>query len=382
VTPAGRQKKAERVTVVGYYGMGNFGDDLFCEVLEDHAEQLFPESLLKFLGTFAPATDVRRRTQRLRRLYAQPGWAGSLTRALLAVSSAFTSDRIVLGGGSVLADVRGARGLQWRLSRLTRTQFSALGISLGPFATPAASRRVARFGRGLDGVIVRDSASVQIATALKMGAREMGFAPVLGGDLAALYDFPPPQKKVDEAATRNVGLALCNFPGFSRGDLDALLEGLVLALTRTHRTGIQEHVTVLALDNHGHNGDDALAHYAVASLRRSGIDVTMIRYVDVGVAGMISVISGLDSLCAVRLHAAIVAYLARVPFALVEYHPKCAAFCTDVGQPESQRIIHPATSLTVMASLNDLLSRSALPEYPASDYRVRARETYLGLKDS
>lgn len=355
--------RRKRAFIVGYYGMSNFGDDLFREVISAQAGRLLPEYEVRPTTWLRPSVNRR---------YASPTFFGSVLRLIAGVVAAVRSDVIVLGGGSVLWGLTGVRAVQWKLSRLTRTRFQALGVSIGPFPTNDDRVAVSRFLRGLDRLVVRDQASISLG-------KEMGLGSTLrmGGDLAALYPQTITLQSYRDPRVRLIGLALCNFPGFDVESEENMINAFASSLRATSTPGIEDRVCVISLNNHSHYGDDALSRRAVEKLSAKGVPALLVRYVDMGVRETWSLISSLDGLVAVRLHAAISAYLSSVPFALLEYHEKCAAFCDDVGQHESVRIRVNSSRKDYEESIRNLFLRRYGPTVPADAYIQRARLTYL-----
>lgn len=354
--------RKKRLHVVGYYGMSNFGDDLFCDVIEDRASQLFAGFQLKIIG---------RSRGFGQKLYSSTTIVGSILRMAMGIYSVVRADLIVLGGGSVLWRLSGVRLLQWKLSRLTRTSFQSLGVSIGPFASVVDKLGITEFLESNSRVIVRDKESMTLGVEMGLGAKLQ-----MGGDLAALYRRPPSRRSEVDLHVRIIGLALCNFPGYVEIE-DGLLESLATAIHETAVPGREDHIQVLSLNGHPEHGDDELSLRAVEFLVSRGLAATSYCYSDLGVAKIWDLMAALDAMVAVRLHAAISAYLSGVPFALFEYHQKCRDFCDEVGQAESLRWTQVAEGPTHIQVLEDLLRGSRPPSFSPEDYKSRSESIYL-----
>lgn len=362
--------KSPQAFVVGYYGMSNYGDDLFNDVLRHGASQILPSHRVRVAS--APSPRARGPLARMfRRIEASDSVAGSVWRLIHGLIL-LRARMIILGGGSVLSEMKGVREVQSKLARFTRTRFQAWGVSLGPFPSPRDFESVAAFLRRMDRVIVRDRRSLKVAN-------EMGVVAAMGGDLAALYaDQHPRSPRSTSHTHRRIGLALCNTPA-SPIDVNSLADSLAAAISDSpsHREDL---VVVLVLNNHPVHGDEEISVQAADRLKSHGLPVLMIRHSEADVGVIWSAIDELDALVAVRLHAAVSAYLTSVPFLLVEYHPKCSDFLDDVRQDAGLRVPRNAAITDVRTGLSNLLSDPVAPGMPAGDYVARAVRTYTHMR--
>lgn len=353
--------RQRRAYVVGYYGMSNFGDDLFCEVMTSRAPELLSGYNVKIVGN----------SGRLgRRIYSAPTAIGSIWRLIVGIFAVLRADLIVLGGGSVLWRLDGVRLVQWKLSHFARTAFQSLGVSIGPFAVSTDERGVAEFLDGNDRVIVRDNESLAVAIEMGLGEKVQ-----MGGDLAALYPRTVNQRAELDAHHRTVGVALCNFPEYTEFETE-ILESFVSAIRASSRPGRQDRISVISLNSHPVYGDDSLSLRAVEHLTASGLAATFHRYSDLGISKTWDLITSLDAMAAVRLHAAIPAYLSGVPFALLEYHPKCKNFCDEIGQDDSLRWTLKSENRNYVDVLEGLLGQPKRTMLSPADYTSRAEKAY------
>ena len=364
---------AKRIaSVVGYYGMSNYGDDLFGDVIAENSALLLPGFDVKIVrGLSDSQTSPDSRMTRLTRFYASNSAVGSLLRLGAGVAALFRSRSIVLGGGSVLSTVAGVRKIQMKLAPLSRTTFQALGVSLGPFKDSHSQQKVSEFVNTFERVVVRDNASLDFG-------RSFGLTNQLsmGGDLAALYrpnDSYPVEKP---AEVRRVGVAVCPFPGFGSAEAEEMAREMVDALQETRIPSRRDVVALLSLNNHPLHGDDALSAAMARVFRSNGIEVEMHAHSALGVSGIWACISQLDVMVAVRLHAAITAYLTGVPFVLLEYQQKCSDFLTDIGQDEHLRLSRTQTTPR-SPSFIEVLSVPNQPQFPRQSYVKRARGSYF-----
>jgi len=199
----------------------------------------------------------------------------------------------------------------------------------------------------------------------------------LGGDLAALY-ISHGADPVREPGTRRICIALCNFPGFGAHELQSLITATVDALASTASPLETDHVFVVSLNSNADFGDDELSLLAAKELANRNVQVSLVRYTDTDVDHIWALLGSMDGLIAVRLHAAICAYMNSVPFVLLEYHQKCRDFCDDVGQNSALRASSTPSRDAARRSITALFSAPSPTKVTPSDYATRARSVYFG----
>lgn len=365
-------KGPRKIAVAGFYGMTNFGDDLFCHVLANSFRSRWPGARVKFVAP--PVFGVQAKFMVPAALpigvYQKNSNVGAMSRLAVGTYAWLWSDSFVLGGGSILASVSGVRRVQERLGAwLGHPKLYGLGVSVGPFRTDADEDAVREFISKFSYLAVRDSRSFEIVKSMRLPGRH-----VMSGDLAALAEIP--FSRVDDDRTNGpVGLAPCKFPGFEparyREVLDLLADKL---LSRG-----EARVRVFSLNNHPDSGDDSLCFETALALRERGVGVSVLRYSDVGVVGVWQEIAKLSAMISTRLHGAIASYMVDVPTMVFEYHQKCADFCDDVGQPAGLRLGPLPTGVELDNSLNELF-RGAAPRVSARDYQRSSRQALRSLE--
>ena len=88
---------------------------------------------------------------------------------------------------------------------------------------------------------------------------------------------------------------------------------------------------------------------------------------------MVQAMRRCNAFISARLHGAIVAYMCAIPFAIVDYHPKCRDFADDVGLPGDLRIDAHATGQEAFTRMLDTLLNETASR-PALSPDVYARE--------
>jgi polysaccharide pyruvyl transferase WcaK-like protein len=218
----------------------------------------------------------------------------------------------------------------------------------------------------LDRIIVRDAASSRWLEGVNVPHR-------LGGDIAGLLSRTSP-KGADPQS--RVVIAPCGTAG-AHGE--AYEDGVVSA-ARTLRAARRDVAfTVVALNSHSVHGDRAVSEQLARRLRTEGLVVETRAYAQLGVQGVIDLISASTAVIATRLHAGIVAYLADVPTLLVAYHRKNVDFADDIGLPSTQ-LLNVGDEATRWTSGAESL-QSSKPLMPSDAYRARAVEAYFAERN-
>lgn len=316
-----------RVTVSGYYGFGNTGDEAIALAI---TRELKRRGAVPLLLSNTPAETAR--------TYGCESAARMNPAALLG---ALARSQVVLsGGGGLLQDKTSARTLTYylgviRLARLLGKRVVVFNQSVGPLSE-AGGRRVAAALKGVR-VMVRDRGSLETLRAL-------GLEGELGGDPALLLSPTPGLLRDPE----RVILA-------PRGDVTEATARLKTVADRLRAEGCR--VTALSFMP---DQDDAAAHSLGADEVLSTRDPQ----------AALDAIASASFVIGVRLHAVILAAAARVPFAGVAYDPKVQGFCTDAAAPT-----HP-TALDPEALTRQALARTA-PDWEAvADMQARAAESF------
>ncbi|MEG3637247.1 hypothetical protein, partial [Micromonospora palythoicola] len=148
---------------------------------------------------------------------------------------------------------------------------------------------------------------------------------------------------------------------------DALIDG-VTELVRREPVD----VTVFVFNTHPVHGDERVSE----RLRRAldgRCDVRVVTARD-GVRACWDEMKRCDLGLHMRMHGAVFAYLADVPFALVPYQQKCDDFLDEIGQPNSRRLTRvPEDPVEVTKVLASLLTDETAPRLAREEFAERAR---------
>ncbi len=329
LTAGGKQMK---VAFTGYYGFDNYGDDLFSVVCWLAAQRYWPKVQVSII--VPPGPHLRGISAKVpgvlpKECYNRTDVLGLACRISSMVRAVIRSDMIIFGGGSVFStgSLTTIRRLQEWASRHQLARFAAIGVSFGPFLSRDDEKRCQDFLRNFEYVSVRDQASYEALKSISLP-----FEPVLARDLAGMLPALLGKQPIISSQKLILGVAPCNNSGGNGWQRDVLFEAVINFAKRTDAT-----VRSFILNGHPVFGDEALASDLAERLVKNDISVEIVRLND-GALNVWERIAECNLMLSVRLHGAISAYLCRIPFALVEYHEKCAEFAKDVGQRDQLRL--------------------------------------------
>jgi polysaccharide pyruvyl transferase WcaK-like protein len=233
---------------------------------------------------------------------------------------------VVHMGGSTLRRMNRRRRDEAALHRAGLVASHAVGVSVGPFRNTRDELEIREFLKRFRSISLRDVASYERTRSLGLDV------PVcLSFDPAVLLPDFLPSTSGDPRGRPRLGVALRLFES-QEGDTPPAIEGRRLhsvtqMLKRLAET-VDYEVVVFAFNGHPERGDVELAN-RLATAVGGAVPATVVRY-DGDLRSIFSEVSRCDAVVAMRLHAAVFAYTAQVPFALIDYHPKCAEFARSV----------------------------------------------------
>lgn len=360
-------------TFTGYYGMTNFGDDLFGLICVAGASRYWNvEARLASpqLGDI-PSTMPRWVTAAS---YGAHNALGSLLRFANFCYSLAASDLLVLGGGSVIHS-RGSYRQQ--LMKLAATvgdlRLGAVGISVGPFDRASDVSKYRDFLTRFQYISVRDRRSYLLAQEMGLGRHVF-----LDGDLAGLIPhlFGP---IVVNRKKNLLGVALCNYrasEGYPAPDPKNLVRSLFEAICDIAKDA-QIEVQIFSLNGHPAVGDASASLELHQMLVNAGIDANVSFYRGDEPLKVVHQIGRCAAFVSARLHGAIVAYIQGVPVTIVDYHPKCRDFAEDVGLPMERRISSDNSSARHLRSaISGMLGGTGRPRVPPAEYCRRSVQIF------
>jgi polysaccharide pyruvyl transferase WcaK-like protein len=340
----GAVKKKVNYLLTGYYGFQNAGDDSFCMVGSWGIHRFWGGGAFKFLSAEIPTILVPGSAVFNNRNKKIPGYS-SIYTPIKTILAELSTDRVIFMGGSVFSKKSSKfdRKLMSHLAANGRITLSAIGVSIGPFKTDADYDWVQNFLQGFSYIAVRDTPSYKIAC--DMGLSEKT---VKAFDLAVLLpllnqEFHLKENRIPPEKTKKtvLGVSVCHYERYlPNGDLE---------LERQREQKILETVALLAkneeikiklfiFNGNPRKGDVELTGEFYRHLKGiKGSEIEIIPY-NANPLKVWEEIQACDAFFGVRLHSAIFAYTAEIPFILVEYHRKCTDFLTEIGYQDTFRI--------------------------------------------
>lgn len=359
------------VIFTGYYGMKNYGDDLFGVVSAYGAKTWWQPYAPTILAPRIAGQSERFSVPSIISAdrYASDGAAGKLIRTLFSAKELLAGGKFVFSGGSLFSSNRSRiMDMAERISKVSGKKFSAIGVSIGPFDSRASEEAVVAFLRRFEYISVRDRASYELLQSYRLDAQI-----ALGRDLAGITPALAGPVQKPARPLKVLGYSSCNIGG--KPETTRRIDDLFIDAV-SQRRDLQ--VKVFNLNSHAIHGDSERSQYVSRKLAAAGVAVEQIDYAQRGVLGTWRDIAGCDAMVSVRLHGAITAYLCAVPFVLFEYHKKCTDFLDDIGQSAAVRVRTDDGALTseaagdFAAKLEELLSGRHSPQLAPARYADEA----------
>jgi polysaccharide pyruvyl transferase CsaB len=316
--PAGRRRP--RVFLVGYYGVGNVGDEAIRSAIERAADAL---------GVDVVAYASRTASDDPRAVRTGPRGAIGHVRAILA------ADRVVLGGGGILKDE--GRRLPLELlattlaARLLRRPVRLLAVGVGPFYR-RSGRWLVRATARLSAVrTVRDEASAAALRGLGVGHVRVAADPIFSmgsGPDGAVPSVPAADSLPPDApAVVSIRPWFHTLPdaGERERRVAALRSGLATGLAPLADAGVPLTLVPLYWPR-----DRDESRRLEPLLDRARVEVVD-RPLDWD--GLAAQVAAARLVIAMRYHAVAAAALAGRPVVAIAYEPKVASLAADLGIP-------------------------------------------------
>lgn len=361
-----------KILASGYYGMKNYGDDLFGVVAANAAKTYWSNYDIELL---CPAINDLKSKYSVpgffpRELYSSQQFLGKISRLGFLAKSVLSAEKYLFCGGSLFSSSQsGARNFISKLNS-NKLKLSAVGVSIGPFNNSESERNIKELLKRFEYIALRDRASYEIAKNF-----ELDCPVVMAGDLAGLmpkyYPVIETQINRDEKV---IGFSPCNLP--ENRDLALNYCDSFISAIESINKEVNVKVIILNLNAHKDLGDYELCKYVEKKLINILKKVELVSYYDFGAIRTWSLIASFDAYVSVRLHGAISAFLLNVPFALFEYHPKCTEFLQDVGKDESL-FINYKSECNMQDIIFKLLSKKEIFSQPVDNYKKSAELNFI-----
>lgn len=314
--------KRNLIIISGYYGFSNLGDEAILESLVNALAALVPRQDIVVLSANPQSTAQAYGVQALHRSRFGEIWA-ALRQAQLLVS----------GGGGLFQDTRSAGSALFyathiALARAAGARVAFFAQGLGPLRSEAAKLATLCALKLSHDITLRDRQSVELAASWHIPAT------LTADPVWCLPSSDPPANVeaivstlIADRSTHKplVGLSLRPFANFTGIHERALISSLSQGLPA------QCHLLLLPLQP---DSDRACLERFAAAWRAQGGHCTMFPSDKLTLPSQwIPVLSKLDMLVSMRLHAAIMALCCSIPTIGIAYDPKVVKVLTDFEQP-------------------------------------------------
>lgn len=333
------------ILFTGFYGQKNTGDDAFVEVAAWGAKQYWQIERPTFLAR-KNSLPITHNTIK--------GYPFTLPRGYHLQNQLLLRNTkcLISAGGSTIHSRLEKRNIKAMATELkqngSKLKLGAIGVSIGPFKSTEDEKAVAEYLKHLDFLAVRDQQSFEYVEQLGLP-----YKPVNAFDLAALlpeiYTSKPEAQRED--GRKVIGVSVCPYESISN-------PGAIANEQKRHRmlcellADIQKkknvHFKFLEINGHARIGDLELTKRTIADAKLKSFEIVPYQRETMA---MWNQVNTCEFVISTRLHAAIFACFAGVPFILNEYHRKCADFLSTVGYNEKYRIYDSEYSIEETSSM-------------------------------
>jgi polysaccharide pyruvyl transferase WcaK-like protein len=354
-------KCKSQVALTGYYGQRNFGDDIFCVVASWGIKKFWNKEIV-FLTNEMPVLP-----KEIQFSFIPPKHIKGFS-LLHNVITSMMSDYIIYAGGSIFhtkpKSILYLNYWHYGLAQFSH-KFGAIGISTGPFKSMADYEWVKKFLGKFEFISVRDYQSFNTLESMKLPGKI-----VQAFDMAVLSPIIDQEVVTERKIKRNIvlGISICHYERFINGDLlkeakreNNLFQTIELIL-RDHK---DVEIRIFSLNNHPINGDKLLAIELKQHLSNFQDRIEIICHENDPLATWRQ-IKECDMMIGIRLHSCILAYAAKIPFIMVEYHQKCSDFLDYINFPKQYRLFDECIEPTDLShNVHEILDMGSEKFYEA-----------------
>jgi len=305
------------VLICGAYGMANAGDEAILDAILAEMRSIDPDMPLTVM-TRSPEETALKHSVKALHTFDIPGFLKAMKRSALYIN----------GGGSLIQDVTSTRSIWYYLISLRAAKSRGCkvlmyGCGIGPVNRGSNRKWAASFiNRSVDAITLREEHSLRELQSMGVTKPE-----ILVASDPALFIEPTPEAELDALMERHglrkedkhICFCLRNWAGYSD---KAAIFGRTAAYAR-ERYGLRP--VFLSLNFKKDGVPSALAAQSAGS-DAIVIDEAMSSGATVGL------ISRMNAVVSMRLHALIFAASQSVPVAGISYDPKVHAFLDYIGQ--------------------------------------------------
>lgn len=327
--------KRNTIMFDGYYGYQNIGDDVFCLVADWIANECWKFNNIYFNGENIPKLYSNSRKNQSTKMNRK-------IKKLSILMTLLKSSHIVYAGGSnfhtALAGLGDLRNFYKSSTKFSKKLY-ALGVSIGPFNTERDYESIKNYLNNFTYISLRDKRSYEIAKKMNLqGVYKQGF------DIASLLPIVGKKyynENIDNNKKDNfiVGISLCHCERYSGKDINKEIqreEVMKLLIDKMIEKYKQITLKFFVFNNNKINGDNEITIEFV-NLFKSKCKVELINYTK-DTLWFWNEMKKCNLFVGIRLHSAIMSYMADIPFVLFEYHEKCTEFLNSIGYSQENRV--------------------------------------------
>lgn len=324
----------KQITYTGFYGHKNTGDDAFLEVtayysnINSFTPYFLGDNLPELISPFKNLRENRFENSKLNKINAR----------LASIQPIAQSDYFLSAGGSTFGDhkIHGYKEISKYIKKYLNKKLKTggIGVSIGPFKSIEAERRVAEYIKTLDFLAVRDKKSYEYLKTL-----DLDFAPVEAFDLAALlpeiYKSPINSISLDY---KIIGVSLCNYEmyyGLDINNQERRNKKNIELLKNIANKDKSIKFRFFIFNGNSKIGDEKVTFETIKEAQIQNFEII---YYQNNVKKAWDLIAECDFMISTRLHAAIFAAFSNVPFILNEYHRKCTDLLNDIKHNDIYKV--------------------------------------------
>lgn len=323
----------KKILFNGFYGFKNIGDDVFMEIVSWAAYKNNFKNKSYFLSHISPLLQSPSH-----HLYP---YIFKGQKRIEGIIHMLNADYFISAGGSTFTGHKKSsfKEIAEIVKRNTNPKLKtgAIGVSIGPFSSIKNERKVQEYLKKINFLAVRDKRSFEYVCSLNLP-----YQPVQAFDLAALQKdvYQDTGLEIDKKINTKkiIGISVCPVESVNLNDLTKEKErnrNVIELIKRLNNTFDNVVFRFFIMNGNSLIGDENITRETIA---KSGVqNYEIIPYYG-SVYKSWKMINQCDFMIATRLHAAIIAAFADVPFILNEYHQKCTDFLDDWSQNTKFRV--------------------------------------------
>lgn len=316
-------RKNKYITIVGYYGYDNLGDDLMLDCLLNKINNRYPKIKVKLLAKWSENLQkITEQHKNVEYIYFKP--KSKFYNFWTYLKTILLSDLTIWGGGTCFSDEDGIGNYKYfMLNYFLAKKFAYLGIGIGNISKKESISKTRFLFNKMAFASFRDEKSYLQAKALSTNQNLY-----LTGDLSFLFDFEPNEVARNKNETDKyvlVGLRdLSQY--YSPKEIEIRHEAITTFLIEL---ALEQNLKLLFLPIDSNK--DKKVNQMVANKINERNSAVMVELVNnTGYAEKIKLISGAEFNFTERLHSIVMSKFLDVPCLAISYSPKIDRFFTEI----------------------------------------------------